>query len=259
MAAESDPFRLDGRRALVTGAAGGIGQAIVRTFRAAGCAVLAADRNKAALDDVECERRLAFDLSDAEATRAAVAELEAAALTPDILISNAGFTRAETLSQVDEEVWATELEINLTAAFRLASPIVERMAERGGGALVFIASVNALAHYGNPAYSVAKAGLLALAKSIAVERGGQGVRANVVCPGSVRTRAWDHRFERSPDLLARLTPLYPLGRLVTPEEIARTVLFLASDAASGITGAVIPVDAGLTAGNLPFVRGVLGG
>jgi NAD(P)-dependent dehydrogenase (short-subunit alcohol dehydrogenase family) len=259
MAGDSDPFRLTGRRALVTGAGGGIGRAIVKTFRASGCAVIAADRDIALVDGVECEFRLAFDLTDAKATHAAVADLEASGLQPDILISNAGFTRAETLDAVNEDNWAAELELNLTGAFRLTRPLLEGMAKRGGGAIVFIASVNALAHYGNPAYSAAKAGLIALAKSIAVERGAQGVRANVVCPGSVRTPAWDHRLEQAPDLLARVTPHYPLGRLVTPEEVALTALFLASDAASGITGAVIPVDAGLTAGNLPFVRDVLGG
>lgn len=254
-----DPFRLDGRRALITGAGGGIGRALVKTFRAAGAAVIAAERDAAALEDLDCEARVVFDLTDAAATRAAVADLQAKALDVDIVVSNAGYTRAETLDQVDEEKWARELEINLTGAFHLTRPLVDRMSERGGGAVVFISSVNALAYFGNPAYSVAKAGLIALAKAIAVERGGQGVRANVVCPGSVRTPAWDHRFRRSPDLLSRLTPLYPLGRLVTPEEVARTALFLASDGASGVTGAIIPVDAGLTAGNLPFVRDVLGG
>jgi NAD(P)-dependent dehydrogenase (short-subunit alcohol dehydrogenase family) len=75
----------------------------------------------------------------------------------------------------------------------------------------------------------------------------------------VRTPAWDHRIERAPDLLQRVLPHYPLGRLVTPDEVARTALFLASDAASGITGAVLTVDAGLTAGNLRFINDVLGG
>ena len=101
--------------------------------------------------------------------------------------------------------------------------------------------------------------MIAYAKAIAVERGRAGVRANVVCPGSVRTPAWDHRLARSPELLGRVLPHYPLGRLVTPEEVARTALFLASPAASGITGAVVTVDAGLTAGNLRFVDDVLGG
>ena len=132
------------------------------------------------------------------------------------------------------------------------------MQRRGGGSIVFIATVNALAHYGNPAYAAAKAGLVAYAKAIAVERGAAGIRANVVCPGSVRTPAWDHRLRRTPDLLDSVLPHYPLGRLVTPEEVASAALFLASDAASGITGAVLAVDAGLTAGNLRFVNDVLG-
>jgi NAD(P)-dependent dehydrogenase (short-subunit alcohol dehydrogenase family) len=256
--AESDPFRLEGRRALITGAGGGIGKALVETFAAAGCDVIAADRDKSMLDGLDCEHRVVFDLGDPQAIRAAVADLEAASLSPDILISNAGFARAETLAQVDEDSWAAEMQINLTGAFQLTQPLVESMARRGGGSVVFISSVNALGYFGNPAYSVAKAGLVALAKAIAVERGAAGVRANVVCPGSVRTGAWEHRLKLSPDLLTKVEPHYPLGRLVNPIEVARATLFLASDAASGITGAVLPVDAGLTAGNLRFVREVLG-
>ena len=256
---ESNPFRLDGRRALITGAGGGIGGALVEALAAAGCAVVAADRDASLLQKLDCESRIVFDLSDARAIHDAVGELEASARMPDILISNAGFARAETLSQTDDDNWAAEMQINLTGAFQLTRPLVEHMARRGGGSVVFISSVNALAHYGNPAYSAAKAGLVALARAIAVERGASGVRANVVCPGSVRTGAWEHRLERSPDLLAKVAPHYPLGRLVTPQEVARAALFLASDAASGITGAVVPVDAGLTAGNLRFVREALGG
>jgi NAD(P)-dependent dehydrogenase (short-subunit alcohol dehydrogenase family) len=257
--AESDPFRLDGRRALITGAGGGIGRVLVETFAAAGCAVIAADRDSALIEPLVCEHRLVFDLADRVAIRAAVADLEAASLMPDILVSNAGFSRAETLSGANEDSWSAEMQVNLTGAYQLARPLVEDMARRGGGSVVFISSVNALAHFGNPAYSAAKAGLVALARAIAVERGAAGVRANVVCPGSVRTGAWERRLKQSPDLLDKVAPHYPLGRLVTPAEVARAALFLASDAASGITGAVIPVDAGLTAGNLRSVREVLGG
>ena len=95
------------------------------------------------------------------------------------------------------------------------------MAARGAGSVVFIASVNGLAHYGNAAYAAAKAGLIAYAKALAVERGRRGVRVNVVCPGSVRTQAWDHRFAQNPDLAERLLPHYPLGRLVEAAEVAR--------------------------------------
>jgi len=255
---EGNPFRIDGRRALITGAGGGIGRALVETFAAAGAAVIAADRDRTLMEPLACEHRVAFDLADRGAIHAAIADLEAASLMPDIFVSNAGFARAETLSDTDEDSWAAEMQVNLTGAYQLARPLVENMARRGGGSVVFISSVNALAHFGNPAYSAAKAGLVALARSIAVERGAAGVRANVVCPGSVRTGAWERRLKQSPDLLDKLAPHYPLGRLVTPAEVARAALFLASDAASGITGAVVPVDAGLTAGNLRFVREVLG-
>jgi NAD(P)-dependent dehydrogenase (short-subunit alcohol dehydrogenase family) len=253
----SDPFRLDGKRALITGAAGGIGSVLVETFTAAGAQVIAADRDAAGLEKLDCAQRLAFDLAKPDEIRAAVAKMDAA--PPDIFISNAGGARAETLAQTDEENWAEELQLNLTSAFQLAHPLVEGMARRGGGALVFISTVNALAHFGNPAYSAAKAGLVSFARSIAVERGSQGVRANVVCPGSVLTRAWERRLERDADLKDKILPHYPLGRVVVPREVARAALFLASDAASGITGAVLPVDAGLTAGNLRFVREVIGG
>jgi NAD(P)-dependent dehydrogenase (short-subunit alcohol dehydrogenase family) len=133
------------------------------------------------------------------------------------------------------------------------------MAARGSGSVVFISSVNALAHFGNPAYSAAKAGLIAYCRAIAVERGAVGVRANVVAPGSVRTSAWDHRLAADPTLLDKVVPHYPLGRMVRPDEVANAALFLCSDAASGITGAVLPVDAGLTAGNLRFVNEALRG
>jgi NAD(P)-dependent dehydrogenase (short-subunit alcohol dehydrogenase family) len=252
-------FGLSGRRALITGAGGGIGRALVSAFRAAGAEVCGADRDASLMEGLDLAHRFAFDLTDGEAAAAAIAQLEEAGFAPDILISNAGYSRTEKLTDVDAAVWEREIAVNLTGAFNLARPAVEGMARRGQGAVVFIASVNALAHFGNPAYSAAKAGLIAYARSIAVERGAVGVRANVICPGSVRTRAWDHRFARTPDLLDKVAPLYPLGRMVTPEEVAMTAVFLASDAASGITGAVIPVDAGITAGNLPFINAVLGG
>jgi NAD(P)-dependent dehydrogenase (short-subunit alcohol dehydrogenase family) len=252
-------FGLDGCPVLLTGAGGGIGAAIVEAFAAAGARVIGADRAGVSLDGLALYRRLAFDLTDGAATTAAMADLIASDAMPSVLISNAGHTRAETLDQVDAEAWALELAINLTGAFAIAAPVVEAMAARGGGSVVFVASVNGLAHYGNPAYSAAKAGLIAYARALAVERGARGVRVNVVCPGSVRTPAWDHRFAKTPDLMARVLPHYPLGRMVTAREVAQAILFLASPLASGITGAVLTVDAGLTAGNQRFVRDVIEG
>lgn|SRR5690606_18639373 len=250
-------LRLEGRTVLVSGAGGGIGRALVERFHQAGAHVVGADREAGLLAGLPLVRQVLFDQADAAATRAAIDADIAAHGAPDAAIANAGFTRAEHLDHLDDAVWASEVAVNLNGAYALADPLVAAMAARGAGSLVFVSSVNALGHYGNPAYAAAKAGLLAYARAIALERGDRGVRANVVAPGSVRTPAWDHRLEANPTLLDKVLPHYPLGRLVNPREVADAVLFLASDAASGITGAVLPVDAGLTAGNLRFVNEVL--
>src|SRR5690606_28297535 len=255
----SSAFGMDGKTVLISGAGGGIGQSIVKVFREAGAKVVVADRDANLLQELDLAGSVLFDQADPKATRAAVERYLGEFGTPDAVVSNAGFTRAEHFGQVDDDIWASEIAINLNGAYAMTDPIVSAMAARGAGSLVFIASVNALAHYGNPAYSAAKAGLVAYAKAIAVERGGQGVRANVICPGSVRTPAWDHRLEADPALLDNVLPHYPLGRMVLPAEVAHAALFFCSDAASGITGAVLPVDAGLTAGNLRFVDEVLRG
>src|SRR5690606_26830607 len=246
----SSPFRLDGKTVLISGAGGGIGQALVRCFREAGAEVIGADREAGMLEGIDLKGRILFDQADAKATRAAVERHLAEHGVPDAVVSNAGFTRAEHLGQVNDDVWSSEIAIKLNDAYAMTDPIVAAMAARGRGSLVFISSVNALGHYGNPASSAAKAGLVAYAKAIAVERGGEGVRANVICPGSVRTPAWDHRLQADPTLLDNVLPHYPLGRMVLPAEVANAAVFYCSDAASGITGTVLPVDAGLTAGNL---------
>lgn len=253
----TNPFRLDGKTIFISGAGGGIGRVLVETFHAAGAEVIGADRDADMLAGLNLVRKVLFDQSDARATRAAIAADIAAHGAPDAVIANAGFTRAEHFDHLDDDIWASEMAINLNGAYALVDPIVAAMAARGAGNVVLVSSVNALAHFGNPAYSAAKAGLIAYAKAIAVERGGQGVRANVVAPGSVRTPAWDHRLAADPRLLDKVLPHYPLGRMVSPEEVAHAALFLASDAASGITGVTIPVDAGLTSGNLRFVNEVL--
>jgi NAD(P)-dependent dehydrogenase (short-subunit alcohol dehydrogenase family) len=254
-----NPFRLDGKTVLITGAGGGIGRSLVAVFHEAGANVVGADREAGLLDGLPLTRTVLFDQADMAATRAAVSGDMAAHGVYDAVVANVGFTRAEHFGMVDDAVWKSEIDINLNGAYGLTDPIISAMAAAGGGALVFISSVNAIAHYGNPAYSAAKAGLVAYSKAIAVERGAEGVRSNVVAPGSVRTPAWDHRLAADPTLLDNVLPHYPLGRMVSPIEVANAALFLCSDAASGITGAVLPVDAGLTAGNLRFVDEVLRG
>lgn len=245
---------LDGQVALITGAAGGIGTAMVDAFTAAGARVAACDRTLDLLASVKAEHKQGFDLTDPAACRAALEAVTAAVGLPDIVVSNAGYTRADTLDLVDDAAWALELASNLTAARNITAPLLPAMKARGSGALVFVSSVNGLAHFGNPAYAAAKAGLIAYARAIATECGAFGLRANTICPGTVRTPIWARRIANNPEILERLSRLYPLGRIVEPAEVAQVAVFLASSMASAVTGVTLPVDAGLMAGNLPFIH-----
>lgn len=246
-------FDLDGARTVITGAGGHIGQALVRNFAAAGAQVVACDVEGADLSAPGIAESHRFDLRD-EAAILATAEAITAGGPPAVVISNAGWTRADTMDEVTSPIITDEMERNFTGAARLTRALLPAMREATGNrAFVFISSVNGLTHHGNPPYSAAKAALLAWMRAIAVEEGQYGIRANAVAPASVRTHAWDYRIERDPGVMDRLNRLYPLGRLVTVDEVARTALFLASPLASGITGSTLAVDAGLMAGNLPFL------
>lgn len=248
----------EGRTVVVTGAGGGLGSAIVALLAERGARVVGCDQSDEALASPNLASRHVFNLLDRASVEKAIAAVLDKDGVPDILINNAGWTRAETLKALTADKIEHELDLNLTGVMMFADPIAKAMAARGSGSVVFISSVNAIAHFGNPAYAAAKAGINAYAKSIAVELGRSGVRANVVCPGSIRTAAWDHRLAKDPEILGKLQRLYPLGRIVNASEVAEAVAFLASDRASGITGVVMPVDAGLTAGCLPFIDDILG-
>lgn len=247
---------LEGRLAVITGAGGGIGVTMVERFRDAGARVVACDAGAEALAPLDVVHREVFDLGDAEACRSASARIQERVGLPDIVVSNAGYTRAETLDQVDDRAWDFELDVNLNGARHFTTGFLEPMKARGSGVFVFVSSVNALAHFGNPAYAAAKAGLVAYARAIATECGRHGIRSNAICPGSVRTHAWDHRIEKDPGILDKVSRLYPLGHMVTPADVANAAVFLASPFAAGITGVALPVDGGLMAGNLPFIEAI---
>ena len=245
----------------ITGAAGGIGRELCAFFGGHGAAVVALDKSDGvlALADRLRQQRIRIepaivDISDAAAVGAPFAAAAAALGPVDILINNAGVTRHPTLEHTTPAGFREDVDVNLNAAYSCAHAVLPAMKARRRGAIVNVGSVNGLSALGDAAYSAGKAGLISLTRALALEFGRYNIRANIVCPGTVRTPIWDERLARNPAVLDQLARWYPLRRIVEPIEVMRAVAFLASDAASAITGVVLPVDCGLTAGNLVMAR-----
>jgi NAD(P)-dependent dehydrogenase (short-subunit alcohol dehydrogenase family) len=256
----TSPERFSGIVMLVTGGASGIGRATAERAAREGATVAILDKNAAAAMSAAEELRrhgngaigLACDITDDGAAARAVDEAVAALGPIGVLINNAGGTTTQTFELMDAERWRREIDLNLNGAYFVTRAAVASMAERGGGAIVNVASVNGLTTIAEPAYSAAKAGLLQFTRHLAVEYGPRGIRANAVVPGSIRTPIWASRLEERPDMLDALRRWYPIGRVGEPEEVAAAILFLASAEAGFINGASLVVDGGLTAG-LPLM------
>ncbi len=244
--------------ALVTGAGHGIGRAIAQKLAAEGAAVAIAEINEdTGRQTVELLRSagatahfVKTDIADFGSVEAAFAAAAAALGPISLLVNNAAFTDAGSLKGISLDAWHKEIDVNLNGTYHCIRALLPAMKQRGGGAIVNIASVNALRYFGNPSYSAAKAGIINLTQSVASEFGRDGIRCNAVLPGSVRTDniTWTIRQQKDPQVFQKLARWYPLGRVAEPEDIARAVAFLGSDEASYITGAALPVDGGLTAG-----------
>lgn len=249
--------QFSGKTVAITGAAGGVGQWLCRFFGAEGARIAALDRSDKVMEFVETLAAEGMSATGAVADISSAAEVaEAFSGFGDVhlLINNAGVSRHPTLAATDPAGWNEDIASNLNGAYACAHAVLPQMVARRAGSVVNVASVNGVQALGDPAYSAAKAGMIAMTRAIAMEYGRHGIRANCVLPGTVRTPIWDERRAKDPDVLKTLERWYPLGRIVEPEEVARVIAFLASDAASAITGAVIPVDCGLTAGNIVMAR-----
>jgi NAD(P)-dependent dehydrogenase (short-subunit alcohol dehydrogenase family) len=245
--------------ALVTGAGSGIGRAICLELAAQGWAVAAcdldgADATVAAVREGGGEALgLAFDVRDAEATAAAHERTKAELGPVAAVVANAGVTdRVADAATLDPEAWRAELEVNLTGAFLSLQPALVGMRERGGGRVVAISSTAATDGLaGQAAYSAAKAGLLGLVRTLALELAPAAVTVNAVLPGMVATE----KVEAMPaEVRERALAHVPLGRFADPSEVAAVVAFLCSDAAAYLTGAWIPVDGGIGLSNLTLGR-----
>lgn len=254
----TSPFSLHGRAALVTGASRGIGAAIAAGLAAAGADVALCARSIDSLEAVagrissDTGRRalpIRCEVTDPEDVAACVDQAWRLLDGLDVLVTAAGGPLFHSpIADVRQTGWARVLELNLTSVLCFAQACGERMAARGTGCLITIGSVPPTRAWPAIAsYTAAKAGVLSLTMSFAAEWGPRGVRANAICPGWVRT-ATNEAYLGDPETEAMVVDAVPLRRWADPEEVAGTAVWLASDAARYVTGAVIPVDGGLSIG-----------
>jgi 3-oxoacyl-[acyl-carrier protein] reductase len=229
---------------LITGGNRGIGLSIARAFLAAGDNVIVTSRSGQAIDGLHVVK---CDVGDTASVEAAFDEIEATHGPVEVLVANAGITRDGLVMRMSDDDINDVLNTNLVGAIRVARRASRAMMKARSGRIVFIASVVGLmGSAGQVNYSASKAGLVGVARSLARELGSRGITTNVIAPGFVDT---DMTAELSEDRKKEILAGVPLGRYASPDEVAGAAVFLATPAASYITGAVIPVDGGLGMGH----------
>ncbi len=258
-------MRFQGRVAIITGGGSGLGRVLAHRFAGEGAAVVVADVVEQGASAVASDvseaggKSLAqtADVTNPADVEAMVGAAREAFGSVDILVNNAAKATDADFLSLSEEAWDEDVAIALKGSFLCSQAVLAGMTENRSGVILNISSVNALAYFGNEAYSAAKAGILSLTRSLAVRYGPFGVRVNAIAPGTLRTPAWEQRRQKDPEVFERVARWYPLGRIGDPEDVAGAALFLASDEAAWISGAVLPVDGGLTAGNMEMAREIL--
>jgi 3-oxoacyl-[acyl-carrier protein] reductase len=240
-------FDLNGKTALVTGATGGIGGAVARALHAQGARVAVSGTRRDVLDALAAELAgsvaLSCDLADKDAVEALVPQAEAAMGQLDILVANAGITKDNLLVQLRDEDWEQVLAVNLTSTFRLARAATRGMMRRRFGRIIGISSVVAVTgNAGQANYTAAKAGMIGLMKTLALEYAKRGVTANCVAPGFIATPMTERLNDKQREaILARV----PANRLGSGADVAAAVVYLASDEAAYVTGQTLHVNGGM--------------
>jgi len=233
----------DGRVVLVTGGNRGIGHAVATAFATAGDRVAVTSRG----GDVDGFVSVPCDVTSSGDVDAAFATVEAELGPVEVLVANAGITADGLLLSMRDDAWDRVVDTNLTGAYRVAKRATSKMIRARRGRIVLVSSVVGLSgSAGQTNYAASKAGLIGFARSLAREIGGRAVTVNVVAPGFVET---DMTADLSAERRAAILDAVPLKRLASPDEVAAAVLWLASEGAAYVTGAVIPVDGGLGMGH----------
>ena len=237
----------EGKTAIVTGAAGGIGRAVTQAFLERGARVVAVDLSPA-VEDLDGAVPVVGDVSVAATADAAV---EATGGEVDVLVNNAAQIVWKSAVETTEEEWDRVLGINAKGAFLFSRAAIPVMQRRGGGAIVNMASISGVVGMpGQAAYCASKGAIVQLTRQLAVDYAEAGIRVNAVAPGAVETPLLMDLVEAQHDpaaLRGMIEREHPLGRLASPDEIARAIVFLASDEASFVTGTVLMADGGFTA------------
>jgi len=255
-------MRLSGKIAVITGGGSGIGAAICRAFAEEGAAVAITDIRLQAAQEIaaeitRCNGRVgtwAFDVSDRSAVEQAADQIEKQLGPIDVWVNNAGISRIVPFLECSEELWEQTLRINLKGAFIGCQAAIRRMLPRRQGVVLNMSSQSG--KVGNSqytAYCASKFGIIGLTQSLAVEFAGAGIRVNALCPGIVMTPLWDQmlgdyarkRNLKPEDVRPYLEKRIPMGRLCTPEDVARTAVFLASDESDYLTGEALNVSGGM--------------
>ncbi|MDP6345722.1 MAG: 3-oxoacyl-[acyl-carrier-protein] reductase [Alphaproteobacteria bacterium] len=241
-------FNLAGKCAVVTGASGGIGGAIARQLHQAGAGVGLSGTRVEALEALAEELGdrcavLPCDLADAEAVGALIGRADEALGAVDILVNNAGLTRDNLAARMKDDDWASVLEVNLGAAFRLSRAVLRGMMRRRWGRIVNITSIVGVT--GNPGqtnYAASKAGIIGMSKSLAQEVASRNITVNCIAPGFIETPMTDALDEKQRE---KLLAAIPAGRLGDVADVAAGVLFLASDEAAYVTGQTLHINGGM--------------